>query len=280
MSEAVERLKSGDVPGAYDALVSEVRKKPADAKLRIFLFQLLCVRGEWERALTQLKVCGEMDPASLPMVQSYREAIACEGVREKVFAGQTAPLVFGEPAEWLALLIQALGPLAQGNPEGAADLRARAFESAPATAGTADGEAFEWIADADMRLGPVLEIIVNGKYYWAPFATISRLKVEAPEDLRDRVWTPVEVTWANGGQVVGFVPTRYPGAAGTGRGELMLSAQTDWQDAGGDTWVGMGQRLLATDQGDLPIMDVRELVLDSQAPAAAAAPAEAGDGAD
>lgn len=263
MSDAVEHLKAGDLGETYSALTAEIRKKPADARLRVFLFQLLCVRGEWDRALTQLKVCGEMDPSTLPMVQSYREAIACEMVREKVFAGETAPLVFGEPAEWVALMIQAVHALARGNADAAATLREKAFADAPATAGSADGTAFDWIADADMRLGPILELIVNGKYYWAPFAALSALKFEAPSDLRDRVWTPVEVTTANGGQVVGFVPTRYPGAPQSGDDAVMLSARTDWQDAGAETFIGAGQRLLATPEADLALMDLRELSLDT-----------------
>ena len=31
-----------------------------------------------------------------------------------------------------------------------------------------DGKAFAWMADADMRLGPVLEAVINGRYYWVP----------------------------------------------------------------------------------------------------------------
>ncbi|MFO1349473.1 MAG: hypothetical protein U1F68_01835 [Gammaproteobacteria bacterium] len=32
----------------------QVRKNPANAKYRVFLFQLLAVLGQWERALNQL----------------------------------------------------------------------------------------------------------------------------------------------------------------------------------------------------------------------------------
>ena len=102
-----EHLKSGDPVAALEALQALVRAKPADAKLRIFLFQLLCVLGDWNRAIRQLKVCGELDPGSLSMTQAYREAIICEVYREKVFAGEKAPLAFGEPQEWLAHLIEA-----------------------------------------------------------------------------------------------------------------------------------------------------------------------------
>ena len=100
-----DHLKAGDPAAALEALQALVRAKPADAKLRIFLFQLLCVIGDWNRAIRQLKVCGELDPGALQMAQAYREAIICEVYREKVFAGDKAPLVFGEPQEWLAWLI-------------------------------------------------------------------------------------------------------------------------------------------------------------------------------
>ncbi len=82
--------------------------KPADAKLRVFLFQLLCVQGDWSRALNQLNVACELDASTVPMVQAYRETIQCERLREQVFKGQKVPLLFGEPETWMALLIEAL----------------------------------------------------------------------------------------------------------------------------------------------------------------------------
>ncbi|GGA10514.1 type VI secretion system accessory protein TagJ [Neptunicoccus cionae] len=261
MSDAIDHLKAGNLDAAYDALTASIRKDPADSKLRVFLFQMLCVRGEWDRALTQLKVCGEMAPDTMTMVQSYREAIACEMVREKVFAGETAPLVFGEPAQWVALMIQSLGLLAKGDTAQAASLRNEAFSAAPSQSGEADGTPFEWIADADMRLGPMLELVMNGRYYWAPFSTIKRMTFDDPSDLRDKVWTPVEITWANGGDVVGFIPTRYPGSAQSGRAGIMLARETDWIDAGDETYLGIGQRLFATNDADLALMDLRSISL-------------------
>ena len=266
MTVAEDRLKAGDLDGARQALQEAVRKEPAKAELRVFLFQLLCVCGEWERALTQLRVCGELDGNAMPMVQTYREAIGCEMVRARVFAGETAPLVMGDPPNWLALLIQALGALARGEAEAAADLRARAFEEAPATSGSIDGKSFGWIADADMRLGPVLELIVNGRYFWAPVSTVKFLSVEEPADLRDAVWLPVEVTWANGGQMPALMPTRYPGTETQEKAALRLSRATEWRDLGAETWAGYGQRLLATDAEDHAVMDMRRLALDVEIP--------------
>ena len=40
-----------------------------------------------------------------------------------------------------------------------------------------------------------------------------------------------------------------------------MARTTEWVDRDGDTHIGLGQRLLATDQGEFPLMDVREIEL-------------------
>lgn len=268
---ALDLLRSGDLAATLAAVQADVRKEPAEAKHRIFLAQLLCVLGEWEKAVMQLRLSAQMEPAAIPMAQMYREAIGCELVRERVFQGETVPLVFGEPQHWTALLIEALAPFARGDHAKADDVRAEAFDQAPATSGTIDGNKFEWIADADMRLGPVLEVIVNGKYYWAPFNAIIKVKIYEPADLRDRVWMPSEITWAAGGETPALIPTRYPATLLESDDALRLSNGTRWDEVGDGLFIGKGQRVLATDADEANLMDVRELVLDVEP---VAAPAE------
>jgi type VI secretion system protein ImpE len=267
---ADELLRAGRPADALVVLQSDIKKRPADPKLRIFLFQLLLVMGQWERALTQLKVISELDPAALPMGQTYREVVQCELLRREVFAGRQTPLLFGEPAEWMALLVRALQLGAQGNLEEEGRVREQAFEQAPATTGTVDGRSFGWIADADPRLGPILESILNGRYYWIPFERLSKVEIEKPADLRDIAWLPATLTFTNGGQSVAFVPTRYPGSEQASDPRLVLARSTEWSQPGAGPQRGLGQRLFATDGGEYPIMDVRLIELD--APASAASP--------
>jgi protein involved in temperature-dependent protein secretion len=47
---AEQALKEGDAQRAFKLLTEQVRAHPQDAKLRVFLFQLMCVLGLWERA--------------------------------------------------------------------------------------------------------------------------------------------------------------------------------------------------------------------------------------
>ena len=62
---AQELLSLGRLDESLAALQGEIRAKPEDARLRIFLFQLLCVLGRWDRALTQLNVLSQLDASSM-----------------------------------------------------------------------------------------------------------------------------------------------------------------------------------------------------------------------
>ncbi len=260
---AEQSLREGRLDDCLAQLQEAVRNDPSKPELRTFLFQLLSVLGQWDRALAQLKVAGDLDPGALAMVQTYRELIPTEVLRNEIFAGRKTPLVLGEPSEWLALLIEALRADGGGQHARAAELRAQAFEQAPTSSGTADGQPFTWIADSDSRLGPVLELVVAGAYRWVPFASISSIHLEEPADLRDMVWTPAKLCWSNGGEAVGMIPTRYAASEQSPDPLIRLARKTEWLELGEDNWRGEGQRILATDAGEYPLMELRELLLDT-----------------
>ena len=264
-SPAEQALKDGDALRALKLLTEQVRAHPQNAKLRVFLFQLLCVLGQWERALNQLNVALELDSQMLPMVQTHREAIACETLRLQVFAGQKVPVLFGEPETWIALLIEALLRDGRGEPDEARRLREQALEQAPATAGSVDGQAFAWIADADARLGPTLEAVINGRYYWLPWNRLAKVDIDPPEDLRDAVWMPAHFEFTNGGDVVGLIPTRYPDTDLAAGDLLALSRRTDWRETAPGVFIGLGQRLITTDTAEFGLMDLRSVVLEQAA---------------
>lgn len=270
---AEQALREGNIELALKSLQDGVRAQPANPKLRVFLFQLLCVNGQWPRALNQLEVCGELDAATIPMVSTYREALKCESLREAVFAGKTTPIVFGKPQAWVALLVEALRCDARGDGAAAARLRDEAFDAAPATPGSIDGTPFEWIADADSRLGPVLEAVINGRYCWVPFAALAKVGIDEPTDLRDLVWSAAQLEFSNGGTSVALIPTRYPGTAEQSDSALRLARRTDWLELGATHFRGLGQRVLTTSAADADLLQVREITL-QPAPDVQAEPVE------
>ncbi|HSI61230.1 MAG TPA: type VI secretion system accessory protein TagJ [Ideonella sp.] len=276
LAAAEAAIRAGDPKAALASLTTAVKAAPANPKLRIFLAQLLCVLGQWERAHTQLNVVADMDSEAGPMREMVGHALRCELLRAAVFSGKRSPMVFGQPDEWLAMLIESLLQSGQGKSEMADQLASRAFDAAPATAGQLNGEPFAWIADADSRLGPVLEAMVNGRYYWIPFSRLATVSIEPPTDLRDGVWLPARLTFANGGEAIAMIPTRYPGSERSEDGAILMARKTEWREGGVERFFGLGQRVLVTDNGEHDMLAVRLIELTPSATAgdADAAPAE------
>ena len=270
LADAEAAIRAGNPKAALVALTHAVKAAPAKAELRIFMAQLLCVMGQWERAHTQLNVVADMDASTGPMREMVGHALRCELLRAAVFNGRRSPMVFGQPDEWMGLLIESLLQAGQGAADLSAQLADRAFEAAPATSGRINGAPFEWIADADSRLGPVLEAMVNGKYYWIPFSRLSSIKIEDPVDLRDRVWLPANLSFANGGEAIAMIPTRYPGTQASEDGAILMATKTNWLDLGHERFAGWGQRVLVTDQGEHDMLSVRLIELEPSVPSSAA----------
>lgn len=262
LSEAEAAIRAGSPRRALPSLTQAVRAAPADPRLRVFLAQLLCVLGQWDRAHTQLNVAADMDPSTHPMREMVGHALRCELMRAAVFQGRRSPMIFGQPDEWLALLIESMLQAGQGQHEQAQSLADRAFEAAPPSPGRLDGQPFAWLADADSRLGPVLEAMINGRYYWLPFARLSRITLEPPVDLRDMVWLPAQLVFANGGEAVAMLPTRYPGTEASEDDALLMARRTEWRSAGAERWFGLGQRILVSDQGEHDLLSLREIEFD------------------
>ncbi len=257
--KAEELIRAGRLEEALADLQSAVRAKPEDGRLRVFLFQVQCVMGKWDKALVQLQVLADLSAESFLLSRVFQPVIQCEMLRHEVFLGKRTPIIFGEPMEWVGQLLKANEHVAQGEYQAAKGLRERAFEAAPASPGQIDEHPFEWVADADSRLGPILEVILEGRYYWVPFCRIKRVHTEKPVDLRDLVWLPAQFVWSNGGEATGHIPTRYVGTETSSDGPLRLARKTEWTEHEGECFVGRGQRILATDQGEYPLLDWRSL---------------------
>ena len=253
---AEDSLKQGDLQACLEDLQRRLRKNPGDTKRRISMFELLAVMGAWDKARVQLSILSEMASDTEAMVQTYGQLLRCESVRQEVFEARRTPCVLGKPQPWVAQMVQALGSMREGDAAIGMNHVRKALAAAPASSGFINGDHFAWIGDSDCRLGPIIEAIVEGRYFWVPFDRIAGMTLESPVDLRDLVWLPASFTWINGGQSMGFIPTRYPGSELSTDSSIQLGRKTIWQDEDVPT-TALGQRVLATDRDDYPLLDIR-----------------------
>ncbi len=254
---ADDLLHAGDLDGARAALVEAVRRQPGDARLRLYLFSLLAIVGEWDKARTQLKTLAQLSPEAQMLSVVYGQAIDAEAERAAVFAGTSlARLHFA--SDWALPLIDALQAFGAGDPVRGEASRDAAFDAAPDTPGEIDGVAFDWIADADARFGPSFEAIIGGRYGLQTFDAVERITSEGAADLRDLVWYPVQIAFRDGQSVAALLPTRYPGEDVDAAERL--ARVTNWHDR---SWgqQGAGQHLWTASTGDdHGLLSLRSLV--------------------
>ncbi|AJY13782.1 MULTISPECIES: type VI secretion system accessory protein TagJ [Burkholderia] len=246
---------------SFDALkeqtVEAVRQHPSDASERWLLFQLLCIDGDWERALKQLQTWATLEPDGTARAQLHRGLIRSEMFRTEVFAGTRTPgFVDDVVPAWIDQLLQANARLGAGDVAGADALRDAALGAAPASRGEyAEADSFEWLTDSDTRLGPVCEMAVAGGYRWIPFAQIKSLTLTPIGTLTDLVWRPATLILRNATVLRGYVPTRYPGSE-HGPAAIRLARETRWQDVGETNVIALGQKTWTTDRGDRGLLDI------------------------
>ncbi len=261
MPNADQLVSEGRLDEARSALVAQVRATPSDETARMFLFQLLALSGEWDKATSQLEALAQLSPAAEMLKVAYSGAIAAEADRASAFAGTSTPPLLVDSA-WAGGLAEAIRLFGAGQADEAIELRDRTFADAPDTPGTIDDVRFDWIADADSRFGPTIEAIVAGRWGLIPFDAIAAIKSEGVTDLRDLIWYPVEIALRSGQSVAAFLPARYPG---TGKAEdpaHRLARATAWTPS---PWgeAGTGQRLWSLSGGeDVPLLSLRSLVFD------------------
>ena len=236
--------------------IAKVKSDPTNADLRIGLFRLFAITGQWDRAVTQLTTAMELKSENALYAKTFLACISCERFRSEVFAGRKSPLFIGEPPGWAALMVQAL--------QGKSIVQKRecwdsALHQAPMRSGQLNGDPFDWIADADSNLGPLLEAFIDGKYYWIAYAELASIEYHEPGELIETVWQSAEITFSNGGTKTAYLPVRYFGSETNEDEQIVRGLKTQWDSLDEQYATGLGQRTLVTDQTESPVLECRKI---------------------
>jgi len=256
---AQESFNAGELSQAMEAIGAEIRNNPADPKKRTFLFELLCFAGDLDRAGKQLEVIAQQGVDADVAVQTYRLALQGEAARRQVFTGKRVPGLPKQIPSYTGLHMKALQCLQEGQNSQARLLLEEATESYPSLQGKVNGQAFSSLSDCDDLLGPFLEALVGANYSWIPWESIQAVSIAPPKYLRDLVWIPASIELKIGslGQVL--LPCLYPGSYQSSNDQIKLGRLTDWRADVEGLSLGIGQKLLAVDEEDLPIAEVRQI---------------------
>ncbi|WP_295380558.1 type VI secretion system accessory protein TagJ [uncultured Pseudacidovorax sp.] len=267
-----------------------VRARPQESRARWLLVELLCVRGDWPRAMKQLQAWAALSKDFDSTAHVVRGLIRAEIQRAEVFAGRIRPATlaaaaWGEGATeehapvpeeapsapaWLAGLADALEHAAVSAAVAGTtgvdvgdDAREAALSQAPAVSGQSNlVPAFTWVSDSDSRLGPVCEVVLIGAYRWIAFQDLRSIEKRAPQRLLDLVWSQADLVLRDGTPLKGYMPMRYPVATGD-QDALLLGRETVWYDVGRTGVHAHGQKVWMSSEGDMPLLDLRTCRFDT-----------------
>jgi len=228
---ARDLLQAGKLDEAIDTLAAELRDNPTDTQRRTFLFELLCFAGKYDRAEKQLGVVGAGSREAEMGALLYQSALHAERLRQQMFETRSFP--------------------SSATPH--------------AVSGTLNGKSFDSLTDADPRIGARLELFAAGQYTWIPFEHIESIRMLPPKRLRDLLWAPALVRTAESfrGMELGevLIPAIAPLTWRHADGAVRLGRVTQWEAVGDDVEAPIGQKLLLVDDEELPILELRELII-------------------
>jgi type VI secretion system protein ImpE len=238
---AEELYRAGRLDEAIEAVGLELREAPGDTRRRTFLFELLCLAGNYDRAEKQLDVLARAGAEAEAGTLLYRGAIHAERTRLEQFDSGL--------------------PSAEARPG--------------AISGSLNGRPFRDLRDADPRVGVRLEVVAGGQYLWIPLEHVASIRMEPPRRVRDLIWAPATVRVGPGmrGVELGEVllPALTPYAWAHDDPLVRLGRLTEWEVLGDGREIPVGQKLLLVDDEVFPILELRELEV-APAPATASAP--------
>lgn len=225
-------FQAGRLDDAIGALSAELRSNPTDVQRRTFLFELLCFAGNFDRAEKQLDILSQGGQQAAMGTLLYQSALHAERTRQAMFANDTVPIASAAPVP---------------------------------VSGTINGKPFSSIEDGDPRVGPRLELFAAGQYTLIPFSQLESVRMQPPRRLRDLLWAPVLVKTAPSfkGLELGEVmmPVMAPGSWQDEEDSIRLGRSTAWIALQDGREAPIGQRVLRIDGDEMPVLEVRDLVV-------------------
>jgi type VI secretion system protein ImpE len=252
--------REGRLQEAIEAQTLVVKADPADPNQRLFLFTLLAFAGNLERARRQIEAVQYGDLGRDTGVLAYRLLLDAEEARRRLFREGVPPHLLGEPPAHVHLRLEAVRLLRENQPAQAAQLLRDAAAATPAVAGECNGKPFTSLRDTDELFGPLLEVMARDRYSWVPLEQIHSLTTAAPEFPRDLLWLPARLQMRNGQGGDVYLPVLYPGSHEQDD-PVKLGRVTRWDGPDEGPVRGLGARVFETDQEEVALLDLRELVI-------------------
>jgi type VI secretion system protein ImpE len=259
MNDAKLHLDAGNLGAAIESAVNLVKTNPTSEAARIFLFELSCFSGDWDRAERQLDVIGHQDVKAMIGSKIYQQNFKAERDRLKYFSDGQSPEFMTAKPPYVNDLLAAGNRVREGNTDEARTLLDSVEENRPAFRCRINDEGVSDFRDYNDLTMCVFEAIHKDAYMWIPFEQVEKVELYRPKSLRDLYWIQAKVDLVNGTGGEMFLPALYAGSWKSSNDQVRLGRMTDWRDLGSETFVGEGTKLYWMDGKDRSILDIETI---------------------
>jgi type VI secretion system protein ImpE len=234
MEASLSHFHAGRLDEAIKAAGAELRMQPLDARVRTFLFELLCFAGDYDRAEKQLAVLGGQSSAADAGAVLLKDLIRAHRTREDTFAASPA---LAEDEEYRGSLM-------------------------------INGTKFASCTDEDPRIGASLEVYQGRSYRRSPFREVERVTIVAPASLRDLLWIPATIalkqsTGAADSEMFAHLPALAPQSSGHADAAVKLGRLSVVEEDERGVARPFGTKLLICGSEEVSLLDVRSLAFPS-----------------
>lgn len=259
MNEAKTLLEAGNLKGATELALARVKANPTDESARIFLFELACFAGDWDRAGRQIDVIGHQDSKAMISSLIYRQCIEAERKRADFFSKGAKPEFLATPPDYVYGLLTAINLLNEGKTNEAKEILDKVENERPAFACKVNGQEVADFRDYNDLTSVVLEVIIKDSYVLVPFEQIVKIEFFERKSLRDNFWCQANLETDNGTNGEVFVPVLYNETWKSDDDNVRLGKVTDWRDAGEEIYIGEGTKLFAVGSEYKSILDIETI---------------------
>ncbi len=257
MKKVKELIQQSRLSDACDWLETKLKDDPLNVDMRATYVELLCVKGDLEKADNQLDMMVRQNPDFLVGALNLRQLIRAMQSRLDFYNGADSAAVFHEADAELETLLKMRLALKDNRFDEAQELAGELETLRQTVSLQINDQIFDDVRDMDDTLCGYVELFgTDGKYYLAKFSEIEFLEVKAPESIVEMLLRRVEVSIKNGPSGEAFLPVVY--AESTTEAER-LARESDWNELAPQLFTGLGQKMWLAGEQALAITDIKTI---------------------
>lgn len=250
MKQLNEMLQQGQLTQAIVTLENVLKDDPMNVDCRSSLIELLCIKGDLDRADKQLNLMVQKHPEFIVGATNLRQLIRAAQARKDFSEGKNVPELFNTVNNHSEALLKLNIEIHNGD-NNSITLSADKLEKVrPKIISKLNGNELQELRDLDDTLGGFIEIFgTDGKFYLAELSEIEFIHFKPVNSIIEQVWRRVDLSIKNGPSGEAHLPITY---VNSGTDAEKLGRETVWKDITENTVIGLGQKMwLANDSASL-----------------------------